>query len=105
MILNLKPLSRFVDYHHFKMDTFRIALKLIRPGCFMASVDLKDAYYSTPIEEEDRKLLIFQWKRKYYQFTCLPNGLSSAPRKPVYALLRSIGHTCMGHIDDSLLVG
>lgn len=43
MILNLKPLSRFVDYHHFKMDTFRIALKLIRPGCFMASVDLKDA--------------------------------------------------------------
>ena len=80
MILNLKPLSRFVDYHHFKMDTFRTALKLIRPGCFMASVDLKDAYYSIPIEEEDRKLLIFQWKRKYYQFTCLPNGLSSAPR-------------------------
>ena len=62
MILNLKPLSRFVDYHHFKTDTFRIALKLIRPGCFMASVDLKDAYYSTSIEEEDRKLLIFQWK-------------------------------------------
>ena len=43
MILNLKRLSRFVDYHHFKMDTFRIALKLIQPGCLMASVDLKDA--------------------------------------------------------------
>ena len=43
MILNLKPLSRFVDFHHFKMDTFRIALKPIQPGCFMASVDLKDA--------------------------------------------------------------
>ena len=43
MILNLKPHSRFVDYHHFKMDTFRIALKLIQPGCFMASVDFKDA--------------------------------------------------------------
>ena len=111
MILNLKPLNKFVDYHHFKMDTFRTALKLIRPGCFMASVDLKDAYYSIPIAEEDRKLLMFQWKGKYYQFTCLPNGLSSAPRiftkilKPVYAQLRSIGHTCMGHIDDSLLVG
>ena len=111
MILNLKPLNKFVDYHHFKMDTFRTALKLIRPGCFMASVDLKDAYYSIPIAEEERKLLMFQWKGKYYQFTCLPNGLSSAPRiftkilKPVYARLRSIGHTCMGHIDDSLLVG
>ena len=29
MILNLKPLNKFVDYHHFKMDTFRTALKLI----------------------------------------------------------------------------
>ena len=80
MILNLKPLSEFVDYHHIKMNTFRTALKLIRPGCFMASVDLTEAYYSIPIAEEDRKLLRFQWKGKYYQFTCLPNGLSSAPR-------------------------
>ena len=29
MILNLKPLNEFVDYHHFKMDTFRTTLKLI----------------------------------------------------------------------------
>ena len=111
MILNLKPLNKFVDYHHYKMDTFHTALKLIRPGCFMASADLKDAYYSISIAEEDRKLLVFQWKGKYYQFTCLPNGLSSAPRiftkilTPVYARLRSISHTFMGHIDDSLLVG
>ena len=111
MILNLKPLNEFVDYHHFKMDTFRTTLKLIRLGCFMASVDLKDAYYSIPIAEEDRKFLLFEWKGKYYQFTCLSNGLSSAPRiftkilKPVYAHLCSNGHTCMGHIDDSLLIG
>ena len=77
----------------------------------MASVDLKDAYYSIPIAEEDRKFLMFEWKGKYYQFTCLPNGLSSTPRifkkilKPVYGHLRSYGHTCMGHIDDSLLIG
>ena len=64
MILNLKPLNKFVDYHHFKVDRFRTALKLIRPGCFMAYVDLKDAYYSIPIAEEDRKLLMFQWKRE-----------------------------------------
>ena len=40
MIINLKPLNKSVDYHHFKMDTFRTALKLIRSGCFMASVHL-----------------------------------------------------------------
>ena len=76
----------------------------------MASVDLKDAYYSIPVHPEHRKYLMFEWEGQYYQFTCLPNGLSSAPRvftkilKPVYSHLRSIGHICMGHIDDSLLL-
>ena len=71
----------------------------------MASVDLKDAYYSIPIAEEDRKLLMFQWKGKYYQFTCLPNGLLSAPwiftqiLKSVYALLRSM----VIHVWDTLM--
>lgn len=52
-----------------------------------------------------------EWKGQYNQYTLLPKGLSSAPRiftrilKPVYANLRSIGHTCMGHINDSLLIG
>ncbi len=62
MILNLKSLNKFVAYHHFTMDTFQTALTLIRPGCFMASVDLKDAYYSIPVAVEYRKLLMFEWK-------------------------------------------
>ena len=41
MILNLKPLNEFVSYYHFKMDTIQTALKLMCPGCFMASVHLK----------------------------------------------------------------
>ena len=110
MILNLKALNRFIAYHYFKMDTFQTAVKLIRPGCFMASVDLRDAYYSILIAIEDRKYLMFEWQGSYYQFTCLPNGLACAPRmftkilKPVYTHLRMLGHTCMGHVDDSLLV-
>ena len=77
----------------------------------MASVDLKDAYYSVPIALEDRKFLKFEWKGDYYQYTCLPNGLACAPRlftkilKPIYAHLHSVGHVSMGHIDDSFLVG
>ena len=76
----------------------------------MASVHLKDAYYSIPVHPEHRKYLMFEWEGQYYQSTCLPNGLSSAPRvftkilKAVDSHLRSIGHMCMGHIDDSLLV-
>ena len=111
LILKLKPLNEFVAYYHFKIDTIHAALKLMRPGCFMASVDLKDAYYSIPISVEDRNFLKFEWQGNYFRFTCLPNGLASAPRlftkvlKPIYAHLRSLGHFCMGHIDDSFLMG
>ena len=59
MILNLKSLNDFVVYQHFKMDNILTAHKLMRPKCFMASVDLKDAYYSVPIALEDRKFLKF----------------------------------------------
>ena len=65
MILNLKSLNKFVAYHYFKMDTFQTAVKLIRPGCFMASVDLRDAYCSIPIASEDRKFWMFEWQGSY----------------------------------------
>ena len=60
----------------------------------MASVDLRHAYYSVRIAEEQQKFLCFRWQGKIYQFTCLPNGVSEGPRlftklmKPVFATLR-----------------
>ena len=93
------------------MDTIQTALKLIQSGCFMASVDLKDAYYSISVAEEHQTFLKLYWEDCYFQFTYLPNGLACAQRlftkvlKPVYAHIRSMGHICMGHIDDSLIVG
>ena len=56
-------------------------------------------------------VLKFLYRGKLYQFTCLPNGLASAPRvftkllKPVYASLRQKGHLNIGYIDDSYLQG
>ena len=67
MILNRKPLNEFVSYHHFKMDTIQTALKLMRLGCFMASVVLKDAYYSVPVAKGERKYLKFEWHGSYYE--------------------------------------
>ena len=111
MILNLKRLNSEVSYHHFKMETLHTALTLITKDCLMASIDLKDAYYSVAIHEEHRKLLRFQWKGQLYEFNALPNGLSSAPRlftkllKPVYASLRKNGHVSTCFLDDSMLIG
>ena len=52
MILNLKSLNKHITHHHFKMDTVLTAVRLMKPGCFMASIDLKDAYYSVSIHSD-----------------------------------------------------
>ena len=72
MILNLKRLNKFVDYKHFKMESLQNVLELIRPGIYMASIDLKDAFYSVPIHKNHQAYLAFfveeylQKFRKYH---------------------------------------
>ena len=44
MILNLKELNNFVAYQHFKMDSLKCVTSLMTQGCYMASVDTRDAY-------------------------------------------------------------
>ena len=111
MILNLKDFNKWVNYNHFKMDSIQTCVQLMKPYCYLGSIDLKDAYFSIPIHKDHQKYLKFCWKNTLYQFTCLPQGLACAPRlftklmKPVFASLRERGHLSSGYLDDSLLVG
>jgi len=110
LILNLKKLNEYVTYHHIKMESLQSAVQLLKKDYWMAVLDLKDAYYSVPINPQHRKFLRFEFKGSLYEFTYLPNGLASAPRvftklmKPVYATLRSKGYLKVGYIDDILLL-
>ena len=36
----------------------------------MASIDMKDAYYSIPVKSEDRKYLRFKWEDQFYELGC-----------------------------------
>ena len=92
------------------METLESALKLIKPFSYVASIDLRHPYYSIHMAENDQKFLRFQWKEKNYQYTCMPNGITSAPSiftnimKPVYSTLRQYGHKNVAYIDDSLFI-
>ena len=111
VIINLKNLNKIIEYHHFKMESLMSAVKLMVPNCFMASVDLKDAYYSVPVATEHRKYLKFEWNGCLFQFSCLAMGLACSPRKftkllkPVYAELRKYGCLVVPYIDDSYIQG
>ena len=80
LILNLRELNENVEYHHFKMDSLTDTLDLVTQNNFMMSLDLKDAYYSVKVQPSFRKFLRFEYEDELFQFTCLPNGLSSGPR-------------------------
>lgn len=110
-ILNLKNLNKFIRPEHFKMEDFRTALKLLSPNYFMATIDLKDAYFLVSINKHHRKMLRFEWKSQLYEFNVLCFGICTAPfvftklMKPVLKYLRSQGLISVNYLDDFLLVG
>ena len=79
MILDLTKFNKLVEYNHFKMFNLNTALDLLTPNCFMASVDLTDAYYEVSIAAEHRRFLRFKWEDKHFEYQVLPNGLSPGP--------------------------
>ena len=110
LILNLKILNEFLEYNRFKMETIHLVADLIQPHYYMTTIDLKDAYYSVKISEEDSKYLKFYVGKIILKFAVLPNGLSSGPRKftkltkPPIACLRIEGVIVARYIDDITVI-
>ena len=93
------------------METLQSIVVLVEKNCYIASLDLKDAYYSVAVNPLHRKYLRFIWKNVLCQFTCLPNEFSSCPRKftkllkPPLTELHKKGHISASYIDDLYLQG
>lgn len=109
-ILNLKSLNKnFVELVHFKMDGLTTCLNLMEPNCYMASIDLCNAYHTIPIHQDYTKYLKFQFDNQVYQYLVLPQGFRDSPRiftkilKPVLAVLRQKGLISSVYIDDFYL--
>lgn len=92
------------------MEDYKIACKLVSHNCFMAKLNLKDVYYMIPVNEEHRKCLRFSFDNCFYEFSCLPFGLNTAPYvftkiiKPVIGFLRNLGCLTVIYLDDLLLL-
>ncbi len=109
MVLDFSSLNGHIPYIHFKMETFERAIKLVNAGDYLASIDLRHAYYTVRIAEEQRRFLCFTWQGTAYQLACLPNGISEGPRlftklmRPVFATLREKGYSITSYINDTLI--
>ena len=109
-VIDLSHLNDFVQLTPFKMETVASVLLSVREGDFLASLDLKDAYFQIPIHGSSRKLLRFMSEGTVYQFNALCFGLSTAPQvfTRVFAAVSAWAHArgirLLRYLDDWLVL-
>ena len=93
-VIDLFPLNEFIQQTPFRMETPSSVLLAVRKNDFLASIDLKDAYFQVPVHPASRKLLRFVSNGKVYQFKALCFGLPTAPQvfTRVFAAVSSWAH-------------
>ena len=109
-IIDLSTLNHYVTSSRFHMETPRSVLNSIRPGDWMISLDLQDAYLQVPVHHDSRRFLRFVLDGKPFQFRVLCFGLTTAPQvftrimAPVSAILHRHGVRMLRYLDDWLIL-
>ncbi len=78
-VIDLSSLNKFLVVPKFSMETAESIRAAIPPQSWVASLDLKDAYFHIPIHPAMRKYLRYAYRGRVWQFRALPFGLSPAP--------------------------
>ena len=105
-VIDLSPLNEFIQQTPFRMETPNSVLLAVRKNDFLASIDLKDAYFQIPVHPSSRKLLRFVSNDTVYQFKALCFGLATAPQVftrvfvAVSAWVHSRGVRLLRYLDD-----
>ena len=109
LVLDVSRLNRHITPFKFKMTTVSSVRMALRSGCYMASLDLKDAYWHIPIAKSFRPYLAFSAGGRIFQFRVMPFGLNIAPRifsrmlHPVQQALVGEGVQVLMYLDDWLI--
>ena len=84
LILDLRFVNQFILKQKVKFEDYKTALDLFQYGGYACSFDLKSGYHHVDIFPSHQRLLGFSWtfpdgRIRYFAYTVLPFGLSSAP--------------------------
>ena len=109
LILNLKPLNKFIKYQKFKMDNIDSLIKMLRPSDWLSSVDIKSAYSHIQMSRLCFPFLQFRWKNRFFFFNSLPFGIANGPilfvrvTKGIMNYLRRNFIEILFYIDDTFI--
>ena len=110
MILNLKPLNKFIVDKPFKMEHIEVLQEMVQPGMYATSLDISDAFFHVPLNRRHWKYMTFRCQEKYYMFTCLPMGCKISPyvfakiTRVLLAHCRARGILLLFYIDDIVIL-
>ena len=79
LILDLRIPNKSIWKERIKFEDWKTALDYFEKGSFLYKFDLRSGYFHIDISSEFQTFLGFQFEEKFYTYTVLPFGLSSAP--------------------------
>lgn len=110
LILDLRIVNKCIWKEKFKCEDWRTLIPYLAKGGFLFNFDLKSGYHHVEIFPEHLKYLGFSWVfegvTKYFCFSVLPFGLSSAPYiftkllRPLVKYWRFNGVNIVVYLDD-----
>ena len=110
VIINMKPLNKFIVKETFHMESEKEVRSLLEPGCWGSVIDLSDAYYLVSVDKRDRKYCRFIFQGKIYEYKALPMGLTESPRvftriaRFAAGLIRKKGIKLVMYMDNLLVI-
>ena len=113
LILDLRHDNSYIPKAKFKMEDWKVFLQYLLRGGYRYKFDLKSGYHHIDICQHYEQFLGFQWalggaKNRYFCFTVLPFGLSSAPYlftkvfRPLVRYWRGLGIHLVLYLDDGV---
>ena len=101
-------------FSRFSFKTIDDVVNSISPCCFMATVDLQNAYCSVPIHPSDRKHFGLQWDFGFGNISMTDNFLCFGSRCSAYIFnrltdavsryLNNLGYKCYNYLDDFIIM-
>lgn len=109
LILDLSRLNNYVRYEKIKFEDWKTAIDYFEKDCYCLKFDLKSGYHHIDISDSFQTYLGFSWNDKFYCYTVLPFGLSSAPfiftkcLRPIVKFWRKRGIKIVLYLDDGFV--
>ena len=100
-----------VKKRKFRMLALETAVRWSEKDCFYGKLDLSSCFLSFPLSPDTARDMAFELEGKFYQFSSMPFGLTSAPRiasmllDVVSAKLHEAGVRHVRYLDDFLFIG